>query len=108
MRKLLITLPLFLLSLGAVAEEQTDWGQVVEIWSGYKNGKILFKLDAAYKNPKSCGGSGFYSVNPEVVDRESLLPVLLMAKASQQSVKLVISSTECFEQFPSVLRVGIN
>jgi hypothetical protein len=90
------------------ADEETNWGKVVEVWSGYQNGQVLFKLDIPHENPKSCGAATFYAVNPEIADPAKFLSILLYAKASQQIVKVMLSETECQYNYPSALRIGVK
>jgi len=44
----------------AFATELTDVAKVGEIWSGYDNGQVLFKVNIPHLNPANCGGSSFY------------------------------------------------
>jgi len=90
------------------ADEPSGWGKVVEIWSGYKGGQILFKLNIAHLNPKSCGGSGFYSVNPATADVDHFLSMLLTAKSTGNSVQIMLSSSECHYNYPTALRMGVK
>ena len=100
---------MFILFTGtSLAAEPTQWGKVVEIWSGYKGGQILFKLDIAHINPKSCGGSTYYSVNPATADAEHFLSMLLTAKSTSAPVKIMLSSTECYSNYPTALRMGVK
>lgn len=107
MKNLMITI-LILFTGTTLADEATGWGNVIEIWSGYKGGQILFKLDIAHINPKSCGGSGFYSVNPATADADHFLSMLLTAKSTGNPVKLMISTTECHYNYPTALRMGMK
>jgi hypothetical protein len=107
MKKILITI-LILFTGTSLADEATGWGSVTEIWSGYKGGLILFKLDIAHINPKSCTGSGFYSVNPSTSDADHFLSMLLTAKSTGNPVKIMLSSTECYYNYPTALRMGVK
>ena len=99
---------LFLMSTTAIAEESTEWAKVTEIWSGYSNGQVLFKLDIPHENPNNCSASTYYAVNPDTADTNKFLSILLLAKAANQSVRLMLSETQCHYKYPSALRIGVK
>lgn len=106
--KRIFGLILLVISFTSAAEETTGWAKVTEVWSGYGSGMILFKLDIAHLNPGSCPSSGFYAVDPATADSSKFLSILLAAKASKANVQMKISSSACFYNYPTALRVGIK
>ena len=95
-------------STNAYSDEETSWGKVIEVWSGYNNGMVLFKLDIPHENPKNCSASTFYSVNSDKADTSKFLSILLTAKTTGDPVKLMLSTTECFSNYPMALRIGVR
>lgn len=106
--KFLITLLMLILSVNVYADEETSWGKVTEVWSGYGNGMILFKLDIPHENPKSCSATTFYSVSAEKSDTSKFISILLTAKSSNSPVKLMLSTADCFSGYPMALRIGLR
>lgn len=80
MKKLLTALLASLISTSAAADEVAEWAMVKEIWAGYTNGQILFKLDAPHINPKSCSSSNFYSVSAGNANTKQFLELLMSAQ----------------------------
>jgi len=106
--RILLSIILIFFTGTSVADESTGWGKVVEIWSGYKGGQVLFKLDIAHLNPKSCGATTYYSVNPATADADHFLSMLLTAKSTGNSVRVMLSSSECHYNYPTALRMGVK
>lgn len=96
------------LSVNSFAGHETSWGKVVEIWAGYGGGMVLFRLDIPHEDPKPCGKDTFYSINPENADSGKFLSVLLAAKATGDSVKLMLSEVDCHYGYPTALRIDVK
>ncbi|WP_196161756.1 hypothetical protein [Reinekea sp. G2M2-21] len=85
------------ISVSSFAAEDvwTDKVKIVEIYTGYKEGHILFKTSGTHINPGSCSGFDLYSVEPDNADVQSILSVLLAAKMSGTDVKVAVDGDRC-------------
>lgn len=108
MKKLLFGLVLALVHNVVSATEITGIGKVGEIWSGYNEGNILFKLSIPHINPANCGSSGFYVVDATKADADKFLSVLLAAQSRKADVQVRISKTLCASGYPVALRMAIK
>ncbi len=106
--KYLIGIFFCVVSVISVADTHSGVGKVIEVWSGYQNGKVLFRLDVTHKNPKPCTANTYYAVDATRADSDKFMSMLLMAKASGAKVDVIMSDTECFSNYPLALRMGIK
>lgn len=90
------------------ATEITATAKVGELWSGYNDGHVLFKLDIPHINPAGCGSNGFYVVDATKADADKFLSVLLTAQARNADVRVRISKTFCYFGYPVALRMAIK
>lgn len=106
--KIFLLAILIAISSSLHADEATSWGKVTEIWAGYQNEMVLFKLDIAHINPAGCGGDYWYIVNPGSTDANKFLSLLLTAQSRKSDVQVMLSDTECFDGRPNALRIGVK
>ncbi|WP_018016416.1 hypothetical protein [Teredinibacter turnerae] len=79
----------------SAADVWTDKVKIIEIYTGYKEGHILFKTSGAHINPGECSGFDLYSVEPGNADVQAILSVLLAAKMSGTDVKVAVDGNRC-------------
>ncbi len=93
-----------------LADAQTGWGQITEVWSGYDGGKVLFRMSIDHIDPVTidCNAKTFYSVDPDTADANKFLSILLSAQATKSQVSVMLSDVVCYSGYPSALRLGVK
>lgn len=98
----------FLFPFSSTASEWSNKTMVKVIYTGYKEGIIMFTTtESAHHNPKGCNAD-LYTVSKEEADINMMFSTLLAAQRSNAEVQIGVDSSKCGSVSHAMGRINVT